>query len=374
MLEHYLQALYYEIVNRTTKHKNAGSVLFKKFKKLHFGIKVLLISFVVVIFLSSAAVVLGMKGVSIASIIMQYDENGNSKWFTPKPTIVPFEIQPYSPEAVIEQINERRTEEGLDALTKDNLLTQAAEAKSKDMMDRNYYDYSDPDGKDYWIPIIDSGYDYENAYITIEQGYTFVYDVINSWFNNTETKKNILDKKYKDIGISVRTGIYQGTKSTLVVVYYANKQLNNMRNTQTVPTIPPLIDCVLYTGRHIQADKATCDDFTARRYDPYESTSKNSSTRTKTLLDNARVNANHAGRQECSQLAYLKADRCVDSCLTTYKDDMAICQFGRDNGAWETDRFDECRSDIDSKHNTCSDGCTITMNSEFKQCEQKFPL
>lgn len=44
------------------------------------------------------------------------------------------------------------------------------------------------------------------------------------------------------------------------------------------PTVPPLIDCVLYTGRHIQADKMTCDDFTTRRYDPYETQKKSNNS------------------------------------------------------------------------------------------------
>ncbi len=353
-----------------TKHKT----FLQKINRLSLGIKLLLLCFIGFIFLSSTTVVLGINGVNIVNLVMQYDENGNSKWFTPKPTIVPFETKPYTAEAIIKLINEQRKDEDIEALEKNELLTSAAKTKLEDMIDRNYFDFTDPDGKDYWDPIIDAGYDYENAFITMEQGYILATDVINNWLSNEEIKKELLSKTYSDIGVSVWTGTFQGAESTLVVVYYANKQINTAGNTQTAPTIPPLIDCILHTGRHIQADKATCDDFTSRKYDPYESTSKNSPSSTKNLLDNARNNANYMGRQDCLQLVGMKANRCVDTCLATYQNDMAICKFGRDNGAWETDRFDECRSDIDSKHNTCSDECTNTMNSEFKQCEQKFPL
>lgn len=216
---------------------------------------------VIIVFLTSSSIVLGMKGVNIVSLVMQYDKNGNSKWFTPKPTIAPLEIKPYTTDAVIEQINKSRKEENIEELSEDNLLKLAAEMKSEDMMNKDYFDYIGPDKKDWWTPITEAGYNYDKANIAISQGYTFLTDVMNSWMSNEDIKKNMLDKSYRNIGVSVRTGNYQGTNSTLVVVYFANKRTTKT-NTSTGGVSK--ITCVGPDGKSFQTTQKECDDFNAK--------------------------------------------------------------------------------------------------------------
>lgn len=217
---------------------------------------------IVIIFLTSSSVVLGVRGINIINLVMQYDENGNSKWFAPEPTPIPLTITPYTKEIIIEQINDKRTEGNVNKYVENELLNKAAETKAQDMMDKNYFDYIGPDKKDWWLQITNSGYDYENANIAIAQGYVLANGVIEEWFNNEEIKKNILDKKFEDIGVSVKNGKYLGTESTLVVVYFANLRPKNLQQEGAIKTSK--ITCTGPDGKSFLATQKDCDDFNAK--------------------------------------------------------------------------------------------------------------
>ncbi|MGE5041784.1 MAG: CAP domain-containing protein [Candidatus Levyibacteriota bacterium] len=243
-------------------HHKAYHNSFRRFSKLHIGLKLLLIGFVAFLFLSSTIVVLGMKGIFVANWVMRYDSTGNSKWFKPAPasTALP-EIKPYTADAVVEQINKRRIEEGANALTVNDQLTNAANAKTEDMMSKNYFDYKGPDGKEWWTPIAEAGYNYDYSNIAIAQGYTFVNDVLDNWFSKEDIKKNMLNKIYKDIGVSVKSGNYQGADSTLVVVYLANKQQQNIR---TTTTLQGKVTCTGPDGKTFITTAQECTDFNTK--------------------------------------------------------------------------------------------------------------
>lgn len=231
----------------------------RKISKLSLGTKALLLCIIGVILFLAATIVLGMNGISVVSFVMQYDKNGNSKWFLTEPTIQPLEVQPYSADIVIEHINKSRTEEGAAVLSEDDLLMKAADVKSQDMMSYNYFDYVGPDRKEWWAPITETGYAYNKADIAISQGYNFVTEVMDNWFKNEGIKKNLLDNTYKDIGVSVRTGTYLGEKSTLVVVYLADKQVKSA-NAPTTSSASK-ITCTGPDGKKFNTTQKECDDF-----------------------------------------------------------------------------------------------------------------
>src|SRR4030067_3020630 len=55
-----------------------------------------------------------------------------------------------SPSEVIRLTNEKRAQNGLPALKENSLLTQAAQEKAKDMIEKDYWAHVSPEGKEPW--------------------------------------------------------------------------------------------------------------------------------------------------------------------------------------------------------------------------------
>lgn len=91
------------------------------------------------------------------------------------------------------------------------------------------------------------------------------------------------------------------------------------------------------------------------------------------ILENAKINAKAMAAKSCLDLSLNKARICGTNCSDTFKQDLAICNFGRDNQVWETDRYNECLNEIDTKNNSCTSKCNNDFMSEQNQCleEQK---
>jgi hypothetical protein len=156
---------------------------------------------------------------------------------------------------IIALTNQERQKEGLSPLSENTNLDQAAASKAANMFTENYWAHFAPSGKSPWDFISSSGYKFTFAGENLAKSFTSADDVVKAWMNSPLHKKNIMDPRFRDIGIAVEDGILDGNRTTLVVQMFgttpsqfasapqsAPKPLAAaINNPSPIPTIAPTI-------------------------------------------------------------------------------------------------------------------------------------
>ena len=122
---------------------------------------------------------------------------------------------------VLQQHNRARTTRGLRALCVQPTLTRAARAHSGEMINRDYFSHNSFDGETVRDRLARFGY--------FSQGYSyFVYAeniawgcrsyassdrIFDGWMQSQSHRSNILNEKYRQVGIGVRRGTYKSCDS-----------------------------------------------------------------------------------------------------------------------------------------------------------------
>jgi len=123
--------------------------------------------------------------------------------------------------------NKVRAKRGLKALCVHRALTKAARAHSQEMLDKDYMSHNSYNGETLKERLVRfgyrfSGYSYyfygEN--IAWGSGSGSVTDsVFRWWMNSRDHRSNILDKRFRQVGIGARTGTYKTyTNATIYTV------------------------------------------------------------------------------------------------------------------------------------------------------------
>ncbi len=118
--------------------------------------------------------------------------------------------------------NQQRNEEGIPSLVLNDQLSRAAELKAYNMLEKNYWAHTSPDGVTPWYFIKKVGYDYKYAGENLARGFNTASDVVNAWMDSKTHRKNILSKDYKDIGFAIQTGMLNGEETVLIVEMFGN--------------------------------------------------------------------------------------------------------------------------------------------------------
>ncbi len=112
---------------------------------------------------------------------------------------------------VIQLSNDERAREGLPALSEHPLLKKAAQAKLRDMFQKQYFDHISPEGKAPADVIEAAGYAYVIVGENLAEGdFADDRDLVTGWMNSEGHRKNIMHAKYTQIGVAVERGMYQG--------------------------------------------------------------------------------------------------------------------------------------------------------------------
>ncbi|MFD3483041.1 CAP domain-containing protein [Streptomyces sp. NPDC058665] len=120
---------------------------------------------------------------------------------TPPQTPQPSSTAPSGAEAeVLALVNEERAKVGCRPLRADKALNGLAEAFSKDMADRGYFDHTDPDGDTPWDRADQAGVRNLGGE-NIARGQADAQAVMASWMASEGHRENILNCDYKTIGI-----------------------------------------------------------------------------------------------------------------------------------------------------------------------------
>ncbi|MCI3224374.1 CAP domain-containing protein [Streptomyces sp. NP-1717] len=116
---------------------------------------------------------------------------------TPRPSV----SAPATAEAeVLALVNEERAKAGCQPLRADTALNGLAEAFSKDMADRGFFDHTDPDGDTPWDRADEAGITNLGGE-NIARGQADAQAVMASWMASEGHRENILNCDYKTIGI-----------------------------------------------------------------------------------------------------------------------------------------------------------------------------
>lgn len=120
-------------------------------------------------------------------------------------------------------INQDRQTYKLLPLALNENLSQAALLKAQDMLDRNYWAHSAPDGTNPWVFIQKAGYKYTYAGENLARGFTKSEDVVRAWMKSPTHRTNILSPNYQDVGFAVVEGKLLGERTTLIVEMFGGK-------------------------------------------------------------------------------------------------------------------------------------------------------
>jgi hypothetical protein len=122
-----------------------------------------------------------------------------------------------SQQKLIELTNTERQKNNLPPVSENTDLDQAAALKAQNMFEENYWAHFAPSGKTPWDFITSSGYRFSFAGENLAKNFYSSEDVVSAWMDSPAHRDNLLNSKYKDIGIAVVNGILNGQETTLVV-------------------------------------------------------------------------------------------------------------------------------------------------------------
>lgn len=129
---------------------------------------------------------------------------------------------PITQENIFQLTNAIRIENNLTSLSVSEKLNEAAREKAEDMINRNYWAHSTPDGQPFWSFVNKTDYDWSYLGENLAADFKTSEGIVNAWYDSPTHRQNILNGNYEDIGI----GMYQN----IVVSIYGKKEQSLFSN------------------------------------------------------------------------------------------------------------------------------------------------
>ena len=149
---------------------------------------------------------------------------------------------------LLELTNVERAQNNLPALIRNEKLEKAAQAKAKDMFEKNYWSHYGPSGETPWEFILASGYQYEYAGENLAKNFLFSDGVVQAWMDSETHRENLLRPEYTDVGFAVVNGVINDEETTLVVqefgkpLYSTSKVESNAPQEQPVTATDQIVE------------------------------------------------------------------------------------------------------------------------------------
>jgi hypothetical protein len=128
---------------------------------------------------------------------------------------------------LVDLTNSDRASAGLNTLTINNKLIDAAKMKADDMSEKGYFAHVSPEGHSPWYWVEKAGYNYIYAGENLAVNFYQSEDVEDAWMNSPTHRANIVNRHYTEIGIATAEGYYKGNKTMFVVQTFASPNANN---------------------------------------------------------------------------------------------------------------------------------------------------
>jgi len=136
---------------------------------------------------------------------------------------------------LVNMLNQTRQAMGLNALTENLQLDQAAQLKAQDMVANEYFNHISPSGTTPWYWFSAAGYNYKYAGDNLAIGFYDSAEVYQAWLNSASHKENMISPYYTEVGTAVLTGF--GNNNAIVVVQLFGTQNKATASQSTTKTI-----------------------------------------------------------------------------------------------------------------------------------------
>ncbi len=147
--------------------------------------------------------------------------------FAPEPLKGPLSFKPtvLTADGVFTNTNKERINNGRKPLTRNAVLDKAAAAKVNDMFAQQYFEHENPQGKGPAEVVTAAGYIYLTVGENLALG-NFGSDaaLVTAWMNSPGHRANILNPDFREIGIAVKKGTFEGNSTWLAVQEFGTAQ------------------------------------------------------------------------------------------------------------------------------------------------------
>ena len=127
--------------------------------------------------------------------------------------------------------NETRADHGLEPLCINPVLTRAARSHSREMVEKDYFSHYSDDGEGVGARLRRFGYDWSVCGENLAGGYSNPGEpdsVFELWTKSTHHRANILDGRFRQVGVGTYTGIYKGIEEyTMYAVDFGSQTPEN---------------------------------------------------------------------------------------------------------------------------------------------------
>ncbi len=129
--------------------------------------------------------------------------------------------------ALVDLANAERAKNNLPPLAENPVLSQAARMKALDMAQQGYFNHVSPSGISPWHWFSKAGYSYRYAGENLAIGFVDSGEVQNAWLASPTHRANIVNGKYREIGIAVLNANFKGNPATIVVQLFGTQSNAN---------------------------------------------------------------------------------------------------------------------------------------------------
>lgn len=143
------------------------------------------------------------------------------------------------PAVVVTLTNEERDDEALVPLVRNPILDEAATLKAEDMAKNGYFAHYSPAGVSPWHWFNQVGYSFVHAGENLAVHFTDSGEVVDAWMQSPTHRANIVNGNYREIGVGVARGRYDGYDTVFVVQLFGTPAAPMPPTTATV-SLPPI--------------------------------------------------------------------------------------------------------------------------------------
>ena len=117
--------------------------------------------------------------------------------------------------------NSYRNAAGANSVSQSPHISETAKAKCEDMVNKNYWSHTSPDGTKFWDIMKNKGISYSEAGENLAQGHTSATSILASWMGSQTHKDNLLKPEYQEVGFAVcKSSNFNNNGVKLIVVQH----------------------------------------------------------------------------------------------------------------------------------------------------------
>lgn len=125
---------------------------------------------------------------------------------------------------IVVMTNEMRKDIGIEILKDNQDLKKAAFGRAQDMMIKNYFAHTSPEGYRFSKWIDDVGYRYSVAGENLAIGFSDAKSAMEGWKASPTHYDNLIDPDYEEIGVSAVSGFFGESETVLVAQLFGARQ------------------------------------------------------------------------------------------------------------------------------------------------------